>query len=72
MKTKEIIPGVTAKGVWKTEKMLIKLKDTPLSRRGVELSDTSGKPMTIRSIKFSKIFGENNKFVLELEKLVTE
>lgn len=62
--------GIKAKGIWKKEQMIIKLKDSPDSRRAIELANTDGTEMRVRSIKIAKFFRENNKFAIELERFV--
>lgn len=62
--------GIKAKGIWKKEQVVIKLKDTPMSRRATEIVSNDGSEMRIRSIKIAKFFRENNKFMIELEKFV--
>lgn len=62
--------GVDVKGTWKKESITFKLKDTPMSRRAIELSNADGTEMRIRSIKIGKLYKENNKFIVELDKFV--
>lgn len=62
--------GIKAKGIWKKEQIIIKLKDMPMSRRATEIVNTDGTEMRIRSIKIAKFYRENNKFMIELDKFV--